>query len=241
MPKNGLFITFEGVEGAGKTTQILRLASALRERGHDVLTTREPGGHPVGEEIRRLLLNNEPSPTPRAELLLFLAARAQLTEDVIRPHLEAGGVALCDRYIDSTVAYQGYARAGRIVGHASGPTQDDWVARVRELNDVATAGLKPDLTLLLDVNPAVGLARQKDHNRMEAEDLEFHQRVRHGFLTEAEREPARFRVIDASQPPDQTFAAILSAVEQLVQRITKIDSSPGPASLSDPGTHPCSE
>lgn len=198
----GLFITFEGVEGAGKTTQIALLRDALEKEGYRVFTTREPGGNPVAESIREVLLSAVQPVTSRAELLLFLAARAQLVEDVLRPRLLSGEIVLCDRYIDSTVAYQGHAR-----GHD--------LELVRCLNDFATGGLMPNLTLLLDLEPAIGLARQSDRNRMEAESLEFHRRVRAGYLAEAQRDPTRFRVIDAARSANSVHADVLAAVRSL--------------------------
>jgi dTMP kinase len=216
MGDTGLFITFEGVEGAGKTSHIRRLVHALTGRGLAVLATREPGGHPLGEEIRHLLLTAPTAPTPRSELLLFLAARAQLVETVIRPHLEAGGVVICDRFIDSTLAYQGYARGAKLGRLGAGTATEEWVETVRELNDIATDGLKPVATILLDLDPETGLARQKDHNRMESEDLEFHRRVRNGYLAEVAREPQRFRIIDASRSPDEVYRDILAAIQPLL-------------------------
>jgi dTMP kinase len=180
----GLFVTFEGVEGAGKTTQIALLREFLAELGHEVVVTREPGGDAVSETVRRLLLEHEMA--PRAELLLFLASRAQNVESIIRPHLSRGGVVLCDRYIDSSIAYQGYARG---LGRDA----------VFYLNTFAIDGVVPDVTFLLDLPAEVGLARQSDRNRMEAESLEFHVRVRKGFLEEAGNNPARFCVLDASR------------------------------------------
>ena len=197
---SGLFITFEGVEGAGKTTQIALLLDCLRELGQDVRVTREPGGDAVAETVRRLLLEREMA--PRAELLLFLAARAQNVDRVIRPHLAAGGTVLCDRFIDSSIAYQGYAR---------GLGRDT----VFHLNAFAIDGLLPDLTILLDLPPEIGLSRQMDRNRMEAESLEFHVRVREGFLREAENNPARFCVLDATQEAAALHASIRERVSAL--------------------------
>jgi len=194
----GLFITFEGVEGAGKTTQIGLLRHALEREGHTVCVTREPGGDAVAEGVRRLVLLSEM--TPRAELLLFLASRAQNVETVIRPALTAGQIVLCDRYIDSSLAYQGCARGlGRDV--------------VAPLNAFAINGVVPDLTILLDLPPEIGLARQNETNRMEAEKLEFHERVRKGFLTEAQNDSARFCVLDAIEPVATLQAAILARVQ----------------------------
>jgi dTMP kinase len=197
------FITFEGVEGAGKTTQIQRLRDALQARGFTVFTTREPGGEPVAEAIRRVLLSDAHPVDSTTELFLFLAARAQITSRVLRPHLEAGDIVLCDRFVDSTVVYQGYAR-----GHD--------VDTIRHLNRLATGGLMPGRTIVLDVAPEVGLSRQTDRNRMEAETIAFHRRVHAGYLAEAGREPERFCVIDASRPPNDVFRDVLAAVMPLL-------------------------
>lgn len=200
--ESGLFITFEGVEGAGKTTQIALLQSYLEQQGHTVRVTREPGGDAVAETVRNLVLNA--SVTPRAELLLFLASRAQNVEQVIRPHLRKGDTVLCDRFTDSSLAYQGHARGlGRDI--------------VAQLNAFATDGLTPDLTILLDLPPEIGLARQSAHNRMEAETLEFHRRVREGFLREAENDKARFYVLDATRTPDTLHTEIVARVCQVLQ------------------------
>ena len=201
----GLFITFEGVEGAGKSTQIAMLQYVLLASGHRVFATREPGGGPIGEAIRAILLAKEDPVTDRAELLLFLAARAQLTEQEIKPRLDAGEIVLCDRYIDSTTAYQGYARGNDL-------------ELVSTLNAFATGNLKPDLTVLLDLEPTVGLQRQQDHNRMEAQPLEFHQRVREGFLKVAAEESERFRIIDASESPERIHKQILEEVTIALER-----------------------
>ncbi len=195
----GVFITFEGVEGAGKTTQIRLLREALTAEGWSVLVTREPGGDPVAEGVRSLLLHTEMA--PRAELLLFLASRAQNVERVVRPELKRGTIVLCDRYTDSSVAYQGVARGlGREV--------------VIELNRFATGGLEPDLTLLLDLPPEIGLARQAEHNLMEAESLQFHQKVREGFRAEAVNNPSRFLMLDAAQSSEMLHGQILAAVRK---------------------------
>ncbi len=199
----GLFLTFEGVEGAGKTTQIALLRDALTHEGRPVWTAREPGGNPVSESIRAILLSTEHPVSDRAELLLFLAARAQLVEREIRPRLGAGEIVICDRYIDSTAAYQGYARGNDL-------------ELIRRLNDYATAGLLPDRTFLLDLEPERGLRRQTDHNRMEAESLAFHHRVRQGFLALAQAEPDRFRLVDALLQPEEIHQTILAEVHRLL-------------------------
>ncbi len=191
----GLFVTFEGVDGAGKTTQIALLRAALERDGHSVCVTREPGGDALGESVRQLLLHSEM--TPRAELLLFLAARAQNVDQVIRPHLATGGVVLCDRFIDSSLAYQGHARG----------LGTETVAR---LNTFAVNGVIPDLTFLL--------ARQTEHNRMEAQGLEFHRRVREGFLIGAQNNTERFRVLDAQAPVGALHTAIYEHVQELLAK-----------------------
>jgi dTMP kinase len=193
----GLFITFEGVEGAGKTTQIALLRTALESEGRTVCVTREPGGDALAEAVRKLVLHEEM--TPRAELLLFLASRAQNVDRVVRPHLEAGHIVLCDRFTDSSLAYQG---CGRGLGRDA----------VALLNTFATGGLVPDLTFLLDLEPTVGLERQSDRNRMESETLAFHERVRQGFLREAANDTTRFCVLDATQPTEALHRQIRKRV-----------------------------
>jgi len=199
----GLFITFEGVEGSGKSTQIALLRDWLCTNGNPVFVTREPGGHPVAESIRAVLLDKHDDITARAEILLVLAARAQVTEQVIRPRLGAGDVVICDRYADSTVAYQGYGRGLDL-------------ATVRRLNSFATRGLLPGATVLLDLDPAVGLHRQTERNRMEAEEIEFHRRVRAGYLREAAIDPERYHIIDASADVGAVHARVVVTVRQLL-------------------------
>ncbi len=202
MGANGILITFEGGEGTGKSTQLTVLADTLSAAGLSVLVVREPGGTPVGEVVRGLLLDpSHETMTDRAELLLYEASRAQLVEQVIRPALVVGKVVVCDRFYDSTTAYQGYGRGLPI-------------EEVESLNRFATADLVPDLTLLFDVEPAVGLERAtaRGADRLESEDLDFHDRVRRGFLEIAEREPDRIVVIDASQAPEQVSERVREAV-----------------------------
>jgi dTMP kinase len=201
----GKFITLEGPEGAGKTVLARRLAEALEQRGHTVRLTREPGGTPLGERVRALLLERSSGDLAidaRADALLFNAARAQLVAEVIRPALEAGEVVLCARFADSTLAYQGYG-AGLPVD------------QLRAIADVATGGLVPDLTVLLDVDPEVGLRRKGPgaRNRFEASfDLDFHRRVRGGFLELARQEPERWRVVDSTRHVDRVFDDLLGVV-----------------------------
>ncbi|HUQ44515.1 MAG TPA: dTMP kinase [Candidatus Limnocylindria bacterium] len=197
----GRFITLEGPEGAGKTVQAERLAAALRSSGDEVVLTREPGGTRLGEAVRALVLGGTAAVDPRADALLFNAARAQLVAEVIRPALDRGAIVLCARFADSTLAYQ---------GHGSGLPLDE----LRSIASVATGGLSPDRTILLDIAPEVGLERKTAdaRNRFEAAfDLNFHRRVRAGFLTLAAEEPARWRVVDASRPMDAVFAGVIEA------------------------------
>jgi dTMP kinase len=204
-----LFITFEGPEGSGKSTQIRWLAAALEARNLPVLSTREPGGTTIGNAIRAILL--DPARTemsPRAETLLFNAARAQIVDQIIRPALATGTVVLCDRYADSTLAYQGYGH-----GQALEP--------LRRLGEYATTGLKPDLTIFLDIDVQEGLRRKQsggaeEWNRMEEKALAFHQAVRRGYLQLAAEEPERWLVVDAAQRIETVHATILARVQTLI-------------------------
>jgi dTMP kinase len=189
-----MFITLEGPEGSGKSMQICQLADYIREQGHEVLTTREPGGTFIGDQIREVIMRMDNTMmSPRAEILLFCAARAQIVEEVIRPNLEKGLVVISDRYADSTLAYQGY-------GHGLD------ISILKEILRFATGGLQPDLTLLLDVDVEEGLKRRRigggEWNRLDAQQLAFHQRVRQGYLKMAAEEPDRWRIINARQKPD---------------------------------------
>lgn len=209
----GTFITFEGPEGGGKTAQVRLLGSWLLEHGQAVLTTREPGGTRIGEAIRGILLNPAHAEMSReAEILLFSAARAQIVRQVIRPHLERGGVVLCDRFADSTLAYQGYGR------------QLD-LTTLRQITDFATGGLLPDLTICLDLPVSEGLRRkqsgdQGEWNRMEREEQEFQERVRRGFLALAACEPGRWLVLDAMRSVEEIQAQIRARVDALIARST---------------------
>lgn len=199
-----LFVTFEGPEGGGKTTQAARLAEHLSAQGLDVLLSREPGGTAIGEQIRRVLFsleNNEMQ--PQTEFLLFSASRAQLVRDVIRPHLSAGGLVISDRFYDSSLAYQGY-------GHRLD------LDALRATTAFATSGLIPDLTLLLDLSVEEGLRRRQESgnwNRLDAYDLEFHHRVRNGYLEMVRANPERWVTIDADRPFDIVQAEIQRLVE----------------------------
>jgi len=203
-----VFIAFEGGDGAGKSTQVAALARWLRARGREVVVTREPGGTELGVRIRELLLHGG-EVAPRAEALLFAADRAQHVAAVVRPASERGAVVLTDRYVDSSIAYQG---AGR----------DLRAAEVARLSACATGGLVPDLTVLLDVTPETGRARRHDRaeDRMETEAAEFHARVRAGFLGLAQAEPSRYLVLDAAEPPEALAEAVATRVARLLDDAT---------------------
>jgi len=203
----GLFVTFEGSEGCGKSTQIRRLSEVLRADGREVVFLREPGGTPVGERIRHLLQHDDQAEamTPETELLLFAASRAQLVREVIRPALDRGAIVLCDRFLDSTSVYQGVARA---LG------QKD----VASINAFAVGGTLPDLTLVLDLDASEGRRRASlrggPQDRMEKEDPVFYEAVRKGYLALALGEPGRFCVIDASGDEEEVAASIGSVIKE---------------------------
>lgn len=192
-----MFITFEGGEGAGKTTLIERIYSEFQKRGKKAMKTRAPGGTITGNLVRDILLHKG-ALCPRAELLLFLADRSQHVEEVIQPALKSGTVVLCDRFNDSTMAYQGGARG----------FDPEWVGK---LCAFATNNLQPDITLYLDLDPKEGLNRvhHRTKDRIEAESLAFHQKIRDAYLAIAKKEPKRFHVLDASKSPDEVFAQAL--------------------------------
>lgn len=204
-----LFITFEGPEGSGKTTQMELLSGYLEEKGYSVLATREPGGTSIGDQIRAVLLDpHNTEMLPASEALLFSAARAQIVNRVIRPHLAQAGIVLCDRYADSTLAYQGY-------GHGLD------LEMLHTITALATEELKPDLTIYLDIDVEEGLRRRlaahkaskTEWNRMDRQETAFHRRVRDGYLQMAAREPDRWLVIDATQPLEAIQALIRAGVE----------------------------
>lgn len=214
-PRRGAFITFEGPEGCGKSTQVRRLESKLAESGIRVLCTREPGGTRTGELIREILQHDKAGEAlvPEAEVLLFLASRAQLVRQVILPALEAGTWVICDRFMDSTVAYQGY---GRSFG----------AERIMGFNTFAVGPALPDLTLLLDLDVKIGFARMEarnrekggQHDRMEREPGDFHERMRAGYLDLARRMPDRIRVIPADAPLEAVTDAVWEAVSDVLGR-----------------------
>lgn len=214
--QSGVFLTFEGGEGTGKTTQIARLARRLEATGRSVLVTREPGGTRLGAAIRQLLVQEGADPpVPLAELLLYAADRAHHVSTVLRPALEAGRAVLCDRYADATEAYQGWGR--KLPADL-----------IRSTNALATAGLWPDLTVVLDLEPGEGirraLAREEPSGdgggveaRFEGENQAFHGRVRAGYRSIADRDPARVRMVDASGTPDEVAARVWDTVRELFE------------------------
>lgn len=199
-----MFITLEGPDGSGKTQQIQLLSTFLESRGYKVFSSREPGGTPIGDKIRDVIMDmRNTSMHPRTETLLFCASRAQIVEEVIKPKLQEGYIVILDRYADSTMAYQGY-------GHQNN------LNTIRQLLDFATGGLRPDLTLLLDLDPEVGLNRRKkgggEWNRLDAYQLELHKRVRAGYLEMAAQEPDRWRII----PADQSIEVVQSIIQKII-------------------------
>ena len=209
-----LFITFEGVEGSGKTTQIRRLKRYLTQKGIPCKVTREPGGCPIGERIRKVLLNpDHREMTPLSELFLYEASRTQHVKEVIEPLLKRGTVVLCDRFTDASIAYQGYGRKVDL----------SWVVR---LNRLSSEGIKPDVTFLLDCPIDLGLKRairrnralnQEKEDRFEREKVQFHRRVRGGYLSIAKKEPQRVRVIDTRQTEERVFEKIRKIVDNLIE------------------------
>ena len=210
----GTFITFEGIEGSGKSTQIVLLANYLSAHNRPMTLTREPGGTPVGDQVRKILL--DPANTaldPAAELLLYAAGRAQHLAEVIGPELKAGKVVLCDRFSDATLAYQGYGRGLDL-------------ELIRTLDRIVTDNLRPDLTILLDIDPVAGLDRARGRNsghgleaeaRFENEQIAFHERVRHGYLELAKREPGRFRIVDASPAPEMIQNELRKIIAEMLR------------------------
>jgi dTMP kinase len=206
--ETGVFLALEGGEGAGKSTQAALLTAWLEQRGHRVLLTREPGGTEVGAQLRSIVLGHETGElSPRTEALLYAADKAEHVDRVVLPALAEGAVVLTDRYVDSTLAYQG---AGRALESA----ELEWVARW------ATSSLRPHLTIVLDIDPEVGLTRFDTHDRIEAEPLAFHQRVRSHFLELAAADPVHYLVVAGAEPAEQVHAAIRAAVEPWLMQAT---------------------
>jgi dTMP kinase len=203
--KSGLFITLEGPEGSGKSTHAPRLAEYLRSLGRNVLLTREPGGTSIGDQIRTILNDHaNAGMQPQAEILLFCASRAQLVSQLIRPHLEHGGTVVCDRFSDSTLAYQGYGHGLKF-------------STLRSITAFADGGLKPNLTLLMDLPVEIGLARRRqsggDWNRLDALAVAFHKRVRLGYLEMARKEARRWVRIDSEKDEEAVWEQIKTAVD----------------------------
>jgi len=210
-----LFITFEGVEGSGKTSQIQRLKKYLTQKGIPCKVTREPGGSPIGEKVRKILLDpDHREMVPTTELFLYEAARAQHVKDVLKPLLKMRGIILCDRFCDATLAYQGFGRRIDL----------KWIDR---LNRLSSQGIKPDVTFLLDCPSVVGLTRalkrnrtlkQEREERFEREEIQFHRRVRKGYLAIARKEPHRVKVIDTREGEEKVFEKIRKIVDNLISR-----------------------
>lgn len=196
----GLFITFEGPDGCGKTTQMKLLAEYFTKNGKEVVLTREPGGKGLGEKVREILLNYDGEVSDRCESFLFLADRAQNIDIIVNPAVKQGKIVLCDRHIDSTVAYQGYGRGLDI-------------ERINMLNNLATNGKKPDLTFVFDVDVETSMKRVgKEKDRMESAGMEFHNRVRQGYLELAKQEPQRIKVIDATKSIEEIHKKVVSLI-----------------------------
>jgi dTMP kinase len=214
-----MFISFEGIDGSGKSTQIKQVTTYLQRQGYDVLLTREPGGTAIGDQIREILHSLDNTDMhPRTELLLYCASRAQLVAEVIRPHLESGGVVISDRFADSTLAYQGY-------GHGLDLKQ------LKRILEFATGGLKPDLTIYLDLKPDVGLKRRlqgslfgEEWNRLDDMEIDFHQRVYAGYKKLIRADKARWLCINADQSPAQVQSEI---IKTLAARLTEIEQPHG--------------
>ena len=199
--KQGMFRTFEGADGCGKTTQMKLLAQYLNKNGYDVVITREPGGKGLGEKVREILLNYDGEVSSVCESFLFLADRAQNIDIIVKPAIESGKIVLCDRHVDSTVAYQGYGRGLDI-------------DRINMLNNLATSGKKPDLTFVFDIDVETSMKRVgREKDRMESAGIEFHERVRKGYLEIAKSEPERVKVIDATRTIEEIHNDVIRIFE----------------------------
>lgn len=199
----GLFITFEGPDGCGKTTQMKLLAEYFEKKGKEVVLTREPGGKGLGEKVREILLNYDGEVSDRCESFLFLADRAQNIDIIVNPAVKEGKIVLCDRHIDSTVAYQGYGRGLNI-------------DRINMLNNLATNGKKPDLTLVFDVDVEISMKRVgKEKDRMESAGIDFHNRVRKGYLELAKQEPKRIKVLDATKSIEEIHKDVINILAEV--------------------------
>ncbi len=204
--KKGLFITFEGADGCGKTTQIKLVKDYLEKSGYEVVLTREPGAKGLGEKIREILLNYDGIVSDRCESFLFLADRAQNIDTIVNPAVEKGKIVLCDRHIDSTVAYQGYGRGLNL-------------ERINKLNLLATDGRVPDLTIVFDIDVETSMQRVgKEKDRMESAGIEFHNRVRNGYLEIAKNEPERVKVVDGRESIEKVFENVKDLVNKTLQK-----------------------
>ena len=200
----GLFITFEGADGCGKSTQMELLAKDLQNKGYEVVLTREPGGKGLGEKIRGLLLNYNGEVSDRCESFLFLADRAQNIDMIVKPAIAAGKIVLCDRHTDSSVAYQGYGRGLDI-------------EQINVLNNLATNGLKPDLTFVFDIDVETSMKRVgKEKDRMESAGKDFHNRVRNGYLEIAKQEPKRIKVLDATESIEEIHKKVTEIIYKII-------------------------
>lgn len=202
--QKGLFITFEGADGCGKTTQLNLLKKYLENKGYEIVLTREPGGKGLGEKVREILLNYDGDVSDRCESFLFLADRAQNIDIIVNPAIEQGKIVLCDRHTDSSVAYQGYGRGLDI-------------EQIDKLNNLATNGKKPDLTLVFDVDIETSMARVgKEKDRMENSGNEFFNRVRNGYLELAKKEPQRIKVVDSTKTIEEIHKNVVNIVEKIL-------------------------
>lgn len=200
--EKGLFITFEGIDGCGKSTQLNLLADYLKSKGNDIIITREPGAKGLGEKLREILLNYEGEVSSNCEAFLFLADRAQHIDKIVKPAIESGKIVLCDRHTDSTIAYQGY---GRLVN----------LEQIKMLNEIATSGFVPDLTFIFDLDTETAFSRVgKTQDRMEAAGVEFFERVRKGYLEIAKQEPNRVKVINSKDSIENIFKQVKEMVEK---------------------------
>ena len=203
--QKGLFITFEGADGSGKTTQLNNIKSFLEQKGFDVVITREPGALEIGQKIRNILLHHDGIVADRCEMFLFLADRAQHVETFIKPAIQDGKIVLCDRHTDSTIAYQGYGRGQNIT-------------LLKELNEIAVNSIKPDLTLVFDVSTETAQERVgSEKDRMESAGIEFHKKVRNGYLELQKQKPDRIKLINANNPIEEVFEDTKKIVDKLLQ------------------------
>lgn len=202
--KKGLFITLEGADGCGKTTQLNLLKEYLTSRGYEIVVTREPGGKGLGEKLREILLNYDGEVSDRCEAFLYLADRAQNIDTIIKPAINSGKIVLCDRHTDSSVAYQGYGREQNI-------------DNINKLNELAVNGVHPDLTIVFDIDTETSMERVgAEKDRLESAGIEFHKRVRNGYLEIAKKNPQRIKVVDASQTIEDVQRDVIKIVEEVL-------------------------